>query len=130
MDFSCRVVRSSFIARARKLISSPYSGPNRCAPTTRSLVRSTRILAGSGGLADAVVGVPATGVAVANIDIDALVPGLLFEHPHSGELGNGEHRGRDTGVVGDGRAAVEHVGRGDLALEDRNRGERHPRCVG
>ena len=45
MDFSWRVVRSSFMARARKLMSSPYSGPSRCAPTTRSLDRSMRSLA-------------------------------------------------------------------------------------
>ncbi|MBC7299172.1 MAG: ATP-binding protein, partial [Demequina sp.] len=43
-DFICLVVRPHFIAIAMVLISSPYSGPKRCAPTMRSVDRSTRIL--------------------------------------------------------------------------------------
>src|SRR5665811_551783 len=99
--------------------------------TDDSVARSVdQNLGGGSRLTDPVVGVPATGVAVANIDVDALVPGLLFEHPHPGELGNREHRGRDTGVVGDDRGALQHVGRGDLAFQDRDRGQGHPRSVG
>lgn len=45
-----------------------------------------RDLGNRGRLADAVVGVPATGVVVADLDIDALAPGAVFENPHLGRV--------------------------------------------
>ena len=52
--------------------------------------------------------------------------GLGLGQPDGADLGLGEHRARHEGVVGAGRARIEHrVGEG-LPLADRDRGQREP----
>ncbi len=87
-------------------------------------------LGGGGGFADAVIRVPAAGVVVALVKVDAGLSGFVFEESDADEFGDGEHGGGDARVVGDGGRPFEHVGGGDLAFEHGDGGEREAGGVG
>ncbi len=111
-------------------MSSPDSGPGMWAPTMLSVSMVDEDLRSGCRLANSVIRVPATGVAVADIEVHPLRPDVSFETTDAGQLRNCEHSRGDAVVVGNIACASQHVRRRNLGLEHRDGGQRHPRAVG
>src|SRR5690606_1817449 len=89
-------------------------GPEHVSTDDRVVAGVDEDLGGGGRLTDPVVGVPAAGVVVADIDVDAGCCCFVFEEPDADEFGDGEHSRGHAGVVRGRGGSLEHVGGGDL----------------